>query len=897
MLYQQIGNFVALYKASGIPVEPLDPDFFQEFPIPTWQESSHGKSVMEICPSDHEKYAVFFKKLTTKIIPTWSALAALPSASLRPLLELVDDYFKEANGKKSTSCFSQKVLKWAAELQNDSSTEESKCLFGQIIQTGEETFYLNEILAKCLKCSFTDEDTRLMRSIARWLCLYDASLIGSAQELEDIYAGYNIGPAFNITCLRAAILALPGVKGSFLEKESIKLARLLAEKHKIDTPVKNAVLEFFRLRWAQMLDAEASSDPNDRSISSYLVRQKGINEPWIRLAQTLGGAGWLKPGDGVKQGDGNLKHLEQNYYAILMPTTAGYYTDPFKLRCVAAYDLYRYILSDNNQGLILFDNSIEQFEEASEANEVKKFGCYHNSTYNRPFTVVELRRIQAKLSSKEDHPHVVKIFQKYFPFARAYTEEPDMPIYEETVNALIRLVNASTFANGLQYREKYNEEQMEAAGAAYHRFYKFMHKQSSPDEVMRLKKQRIRYKGLETTFGQIIYDVGAANTDDGCIAGCNKLIIALILSYVDTQFSPEVERIIERDQLRKSPVSNFFRDYESLEDEEVKRRILILLVSIMSHYFQYPWFGNSVSLDDCSNTMVDVTDQIFKLLSGTIIKGSTLDFEHGRHVYAKIMESLVKPALVSNTTWYRDTYQWLLAVASGTLFQQKHAWIKPEILLATLAPMSHTEPALYQYVGKFLDRLVAAYTKPDHSTDFKELRVNVMFAQLLQSLDPKIRGQLLDSLATPQNSVVRKNDFVKLYVGYVIQRLAYIGITASQGHRVSFFSSPPAPSKSKINQLAKLLVGRDINSMDKMLQHLTDKIDKIGLVVCNEQGKQAMRAYLAEIKGNVDATASIAPLQRPRSPTTEFFTSASYTIPSTTASQTNMACLSTGSIL
>lgn len=896
MLYQRIGSFVALYKASGIPVEPLDPPFFQEFPIPTWQQSSYAKQLTETKPADHEKYPVFFKKLTTRIIPTWSSLAELPRVSLRPLLDLVDDYFKEAKGKRSTSCFSQKVLKWAAELQNDTSPEERKCLFGQVIQTGEETLYLIDILAKCFQCSFSDQDARLMRGIARWLCLYDASLIGSAQELEDIYADYRIGPSFDITSLRAAILALPGVKGSLLEREAAKLVKLLTDKPKIDTPVKNAVLEFFRLRWAQMLDAETSAEPNVLPLYSYLVLQKGINEPWIRLAQTLGGAGWLKPGDGIKQGDGNLKHLEHNYYAILMPTTAGHYTDPFKLRCVAAYDLYHYILADNNQGLILFDNSIEQFEEPHEANEVKEFGCYHNSTYNRPYTAVELRRIKDKLSSKEEHPHDVKIFQKYFPLARAYTEKPDMPIYERTVNALIQLVNASTFSNALQYGEKYNEEQMNAAGAAYHRFYKFMHKNSSSDEVMRLKKQRIRYKGLETTFGQIIYDVGAANTDDGCIAGCNKLIIALILSYVDTKFSPEVERIIERDQLRETPASKFFRDYESLDDEEIKRRILILLVSIMSHYFQYPCLGTNVYLDDCSNTMVDVTAQIFQLLSGTVIKGSTLDFEQGRYMYAKIMESVVKPALANNVMWYRDTQQWLQSVASGALFQQKYAWIKPEILLATLAPMSQTKPAIYSYVGKFLDKLVAAYMKHDHSPDFKELRVNVMFAQLLQSLDPKVRGQLLDSLASPLNTAVRKNDFVKLYVSYVIQRLAYIGATVSEGYRAHFFSSAPASNGAKINQIIKIMGNVDINSMDRMLQHLSDKIHTIGSMVCNDKAKQAMRGYLAEIKGNTVVTSRLSPIQRPRSPTSEFFTPASHISPSP-ATQTNRVCLGAGSIL
>ena len=880
MLSCQIEGFVELCKASGIPVEPLDPTFFKAFS--QGQISLQDHQAQETQPFDHRNQA-FWNKLTTKIIPTWSLQAELPHICLRPLLELVDDYFFEASRNKDVSCFSKQALAWAVKFQEDCSLEELQCLFGQPIQVGNESFYLIEILAKCLQAPFSDENKKLMLGIVRWLSICDASLIGNAPEFESIYAELKIGPKFNLDSLREALISLPIPKGSELEKSAGLVSQLLEGKIKINSEIIDGVLEFFKLRWIQMLKAESTSESAAQELPSYLLQQNGVNAPWIRLAQTLCGAGWLKPRDPSIKTEGNPKHREHNYFAILMPTTAGQNTDTLTLECVVSHGLYNYILSSDNRELILFNNSIRTYEAEKRQTGTANFGCYQDSTYNRAFTELEIKRIKAKECASGEHPHGVKRYMEYLPHAERYTKMPVQPISIKTVRALAKLVKASTFPNGLRYAEKYDELQMHAAGAAYHHFYNFLngkHQENiSPEdlielkeEIERLKRQRIRFKGIETTFSHVISRVENPDDEDACIAGCNIYFIALILSYTDMEFSPEVESIIERYNMRENPGKNVFRDYMFLSEEEAKRRILIILVSIMSHYFQYPLLGNSVSLGGCSNTMVDVTNQIFQLLNGTIIKGSQLDFEHARYMYVKIMESIIKPALGKNAAWYADTRQWIESIVSDSLFGQNHAWIRPEVLLAKLS-LTKTNPAIYDKIERFLDELVAVYMCNGPSSEFKALQVNIKFAQLLQTLTPKIRSAVVSLFTAPQRPVAENTDFIELYINYLTQRLAYIGATASTASHVygaSFFSRAPCPTKATLQPIINALSGRDRSSIDKVIQDLSDKIPGLEPSLCNERGKDAMVKYLKEIRVKGGRTAKPAP-NRPMSPTSQFF--------------------------
>ncbi len=851
MLSQQIGSLVALCKASGISIEPLAPNFFQKFPARQFVGASVGSM-----PSDEESQ--HFLDVFANEIAGWAKLGQLPRDALRPLLELVDSSLTEIPETISPEFF-KKLLNWA-KLVESSPVEDVKSLYGQTVQIGEKKYYLIEILTKYFDGSRSVKDHKMfMFGIARWLCQYDASLISGARELEEIYTDLKIGPAFCLDRLRELLHDLPAAKGSNVKAGISLLLVLLEGKISIDADIMEALFEIFRLRWSQILKDESASTSNSRLLKSYFACETGDNQAWISLARTVCGAGWMDLLQGKCKPKGNPAHFRNNYLRLLMPTLT-HDVDHITLAGLTDYHLSDLILSHDRRCAVPLRNSADAMAAGATAF------YNHSGCHPRPFTAIEIQRMS------KAHPR----FHPYIAQARYDMKTSDLPIYKETVDALKKLVNSCTFVNGLQVGEKYTEEQMDAAGRAYHLFYNFMkqlrdRKESEHDnEIDRLLSQRIVFGSTDITFAQVINDVDE-NREDGCIAGCNRLLVALILRYnKDAQFNPEIEAIIERYKMRESVTKE--KMYR-IDDREATRRLQIITVSMMSHFFKYSMFGHKVSIGGCYNTMSEVTYRVFQFLQ-PIINGNKLKLKGvARHAYAAILETFVKPVVAGMLPVRADTLRWFQSIKDGSLFEQHHSWFKPEMLLSTLFPLAQKNPVLYSKVEGFLDQLLIAYAQRRHPSDLKELTVNIKFAQFIEDLDEKTRTQLLTLLVSQKNTIVTSEEFSKLYVDYLIRRLACIGATPTGGWGFSLFSRTAVPDQLKMPLIMDTLREGKPASVEETFHHLYTKITMMTAVICNSREKEAMIKYLAEIRsGMLAPTASSQ--QRARSPipgVTEFF--------------------------
>lgn len=823
----KIRSFIRLCEAGQIPIESLAPDYFKKYP----SQLSAEVDTQAGAPSADEAVCEFKTHLTSHTLPQWATMGEIPRCSLRPLLEMVDAYFKDKDvtGGRFSEKLKKDLLIWA---DHETSLEDAKNLYAQKVQVGSTHVYLIEILGSCLENSSTDLDKEML-GIARWLCKFDPSLIGEAKELRELYLELKIGPAFGISELRSFLRGKIRLNNPPRVKEEIKLLQeLLCNKEEIDSEVMRAVYEMYRLRFKQILEDESRN--TERSLKNYLDDQEGENRIWIDLAKKLCGAGKIELLRQTLKPEGNSEHFKNNFLRLLIPTLTRD-TDTLKLNCIADHALGDLLLAQNATYLINLNNSHARVKKGAQT-----YYNYDAPGGATPYTSEELQRFERRIKV---NLRVAAKFKHYLEIAKHDTKIADRPIYKATIDQLINLVNESTFADALQAEELYTPEQMEKAGAAYQNFYFFLKELAKTDkeERARLGSQRIVLGQTETTFDRILLDVDE-HTKEGCIPSCNRLFIALILSYKNVQFNSEIEYIISAFDMRKNVETKIFREYEDILDEkEAKRRILILAKSLMTEFFQHPRWGVSVSIGDCSNTMVDETQRIFQLIN-TLITDTTVSFKNAPRVYVNIMESVVLPTLAAGKV-DSNTRAWLESVKDQTLFKKKDAWYQPEQLLTILAPICKTQPA----IQKFLDELLRTYAQVDLRVPLKELRINIMFTTLLKGLEPKIRTPLLRNIRSSRG--VSEDDFAEAYVKHLVQRLAFKGAEAGVSTWIASLFKPAPFDERKYSTFATALAVTVKNKQVlDVFKELHRKIDNMSKKACTTHEKATMRAYLAELE-------------------------------------------------
>lgn len=831
MVVHRIGNFLRLRRASCNTES--DKVLLGEFAIDQDLVIKKGKSVTPE-PYQTETYEAFWAKLTTEVIPSWKDTGEIPRASLRPLLELIETYFAEKGTPESQRKFAKNLLEWASSLK-ESSLDDVNFLYGQRIKYGNKSAYLIEILMDCLEGTNSELDSEI-KGIASWLCEYDASFIAKSPDLKELYDERKIGPAFTCSDLYDALDGLSltepdpksRVKDRISKLQSLLHTKIKKGKTKISFDDMNALGEIYRLRSVRMLEEEESVEG-----PTYFSDPEGVLKNWRRLAETVCGAGLLELlRERVKPQGPNVQHYRDNYYRFMMPTLQ-HDTDPIQLDCLTDHDLGHCVLSNDNKSMINLNNCLSRYTKLPVGAKT-----WHNCNprYTRAFTEKEVSRMY-DASEK---------FHVYIPLADHDCKMADEPISVNTIMVLRQLIVDSFIPRTLAYGEVYSEEEMRKAGAAYHLFYNFL-KEMDPEERKTLAGQRIILGGENFTFDQVIYEIDK-NGADGCISGCNRLFLALILNYAShLRFSPELENIIGIYKMRQNGQKKVFSEYADIDEKEAKRRLQILTVSIMSHKFQYPLIGNTVTFWGSSNTMVGVSGEIFQLISPLIDSGEGTD---ARHVYANIMELVVKPAL-KDKSWlrYTDTINWLESINDETIFKQQRLWFDPVLLLSALSPLEVNDPDLYQYVERFLDELVHTYAQ-SQTTSQKELRVNIHFENMLGRLDEKKRTQLLELLSASHLPVSNdKRPRVPFYINHLIHRLAVIGATYWVP---GFFTSTSSFNKDKADKITAFLSkGVFSSAPEEVFSNIILKIHGLKNV-CTQAEINLMSRHLGAMMGQPD---------------------------------------------
>jgi len=846
MFFRLVSNFRLLRTESGIPSKndrplyetfKIDQSDFQR-PFTSKIDDTFGEDVSQDLP-----YQRFWKHVTQEVIPTWRSKGAIPKEVMRPLLEFVEFYFSAKEDKELGTKLKEQLETWANLLQGF-SIDDVNCLLGQVIKYYDATreLYAHLSLIEILISFLHGENPDLnymMIGIAEFLCEYDASyiadtaLIATDIELKRIYAHRRIGPEFYASDLDDALGKLPIIPGSKVADRITVLRGDLVGKSRIDTQALGLLLEIFRLRWVKMLEKEkAGKEPFD-----YFSHQDGDNAAWIHLARVVSGAKLLElllDDKSKPKHNGNIQHFVKNWMRILVPGIQD--TDPIRLMCVADDELHNYILDNNGDSLISLKNCVTYSEQHKRDGHARFLNAH--STQHMPLTLLEIKRM------KRANP----IFHHYLPLAIRGFEMDDLPLSVGTLRAIDELVKSSFLLEKLKKGQEYTPDEMLAATKAFQNFHKLM-RDKTGDEMERLERQRIIFGPKHNTYLEVVTKIYKGE-EDGCVATCSRFFMVLLEQYgIKQDYLPFV--LNSAGYGPQSIIKKVFREYDHISEAEAKRRLKILIVSVMTHYFQFELVGNVVTFWDCSNAMVDVSAAIFNLLESFIRHDGGKD---ARHVYATIIELVVNPALKAKT-WlrYPDTYKWLESISNETLFTQGSLWFEPEFLLTKLTAMQKIEPVFKDKLAKFVDEFCRTYAQKSATNFEKALRVNIKFVKELQALDEGTKSKVMVSISFPLSRQEKQVDFYDIYTNCLASRVAIVG--ASNMLSGLFFGSRPVMDKEKAEIFARALQRSKSPPLsidrtpEKVLINIRANIEK--LVGCSSEEKQKMTVYIHGIEGTI----------------------------------------------
>jgi len=725
----------------------------------------------------------FWTKLIQDSAPQWHKKGHVPQHILVSLLKLVDGYFSDTKDSRKSKLV-QELLLCSQELQ-DCSIEDVNCLYGQVISVGERQFYLIDILLECFN-SDDPEFTNKLLGLASWLCDYNASFVGKAEDLQSIYNKAQVGSFFTFSQLKTIITQLE--TSGFLDvSEAIKALLLLMEgKTTIEPSLANAIGEPYRIYWMNIQGTRLD----------YTRLQDGPNKLWIHLAELLCGAGFIP----------------SNYYKFLMPTIT-HDNDPVTLAPLTDVPLSHMVLSEDGTNLYNLLNS-EKHQRAG-----AKIFSNPNTVPPIRFTNLERERLQYA------HPRFSESIKL------AYSEENDPALSLSTVLALRDLINESLHPEGLA--GEIDDALMDPVIVAYETFFSRI----SDDERRKLDIQCIYYNGHNRYFCEILVKIHEKRQ---CVAINSQYFMQLVLDYAPHEkFCQAIESSkylnlqLMRKESRKKVCSGI-----DIDDNEAKRRLLIIMSSLMSRNTQWLKMGNMSVLQAYGDTLTGVTKTLFQELTEIIV---SQDFKHARFLYSRIM----REAKVA----FKGAF-WLSSLLSENLFIKNYAWISSDTWLKTLRVILSGKLETFPVFNISIDDL--ALCMKSHEFILQEIQMNSRFSQLLSSLQESSRVKLLQSLESDvTTSLVDKNSFYKVYADLLIHRSAVFGADGEDQSSPLFFKSFDGVKYIQIKKILTEAVCDGIDTVHKFYDDLCEKIRALPKGLCKDKVRTKMIHYLEQMKGTI----------------------------------------------
>lgn len=672
---------------------------------------------------NNKKYLNFWDYLIQEVAPTWKELDQSSPLLLRSLVDLIENYFKSQENPDFTKAFHHSFINLQTHL-NTSRIEEVNYFYGLKIIIGKEQYFLMDLLLDVIEKK--DDLTEKFINIALWLCNENPSLIVNADILMPLYEEKGLGKFFNIKELKRTILALTTEDEVLATEISILLSEI-DQATEISSALIDHIKTIFSLRWQSIRDKE----------KDYLRNTEEVNAVWIRLAQTLAGA--------------NL--IDSNYFKLLIPTLTQD-IDPVTSDPLTYYPLNHYILSEDETELIFLPNSV---------NHYKANGTFYNCNFYEPrlFSRIETNRITyAK-------PYFYTYYLKTKPMIKN-----NVTIHEETVNAIKSLVNGTLNPIGLLLGRELSLEQKEIAEKSYIKFLAFLDT-ISKDELSRLYAQTISWRGKKKFFSQIMQEIQDPQFENReCIALAGQLLAKLVIDYdPNAEFSKEIQKkgVVALDEMRETSARRVTADYDWLDKKEATRRILYLLISLMTHSFNYmPFTGVHLKILDHENIITETGKELFKVIEPLI---ESADFEQARFVYSYSIKNIINRA-ISDKKWTRfeDTLNWLRSVENGSMFHlDRCTYFEPAILIKGLS--SFAFQSKYKNLYNFVDKIVQILMQP-HNEYLSFISVNIEFTKFLKTLGTTNRFEILNCLR--ETKLSESENLLTICGDFFVKRLSWL---------------------------------------------------------------------------------------------------------------------------
>ncbi|MFC3907992.1 hypothetical protein ACFORL_02705 [Legionella dresdenensis] len=655
--------------------------------------------------------------------PKWRITDEVPHHLLSLLHNLIETYVEAEQSNNNHILWKNTLIEFLNILAQYPLAETNNFYSVPIKVEGKDYPILEIVLA-----FFTPDESLLKKLIetSRWLCQKNPSLIIDYPHFEAVYQELGLGKGFTITTLKKLIDQLPtdtfGKSNKRFEQLKLQIAT--------ETTISRKMLETLELlcqqRFKEVVDTASDYFWSINLSAITIPKQKEIHEQiiveraaLIYLAQTLQGAG-----------------LTSNAYQFLLGIRQTHISLTGEL--ITNYPLSDYILSDDGRNLISLRVTVA---------ESRRTGLFYNYSELEPGSTVRPKRFTHKEIKRLEHAES-EYTNAYITFVM--NESGDNPGIEvRTYYALKTLLDKSLHEIG--WRDDYSKREQSEADDAYDEFWKFCDELPS-DELDRLYNQRIHYRELKLnvekniSVKELLRDIRVNNR---CIAVYGKFLFQLVTEFVPwVKFRKDLEENEDLKAIRAKEPTRVLRDYKALGIGELRRRVLIITYSLLTHKFSYtPCTGNTVCLDSkYKNTVTRTGSSIFEFISNNIEKmfsnsGSEPDFYL---LFLELMEGIVRTSLEDKSpTRYPDTEQWLRSIIDGTLFNKAPFFPPGNILTVLLADFKRK--ANDKACKKTIDDILTIASENKHVL-IKWVGINICLSKYLESLRTTAKIQLLNKL-------------------------------------------------------------------------------------------------------------------------------------------------------
>ncbi|OGV34741.1 MAG: hypothetical protein A3E88_04860 [Legionellales bacterium RIFCSPHIGHO2_12_FULL_35_11] len=586
-----------------------------------------------------ESYFDAWDYLYKKIAPSWQGEHSSAWSLYPELLELINLYQPQGDN----TLFKEKLKELNSNLPR-MSIEEANYFYSLSFDCHGKKIYLFEFLVDCW--AGAEDISEKLIEITRLLNEINPAWISTNPLVQSIYKSQEIGPYFSLSKFRQLVDDLSADDLPTVHNNLI----LFNEKLLVATEITLELIDQLRIIWQQIIDKDKNTD-KDSLVAPWAV----INEPWIKLAKHLAGAGLI----------------DSNYYRFLIPTLeqdSVWMIDEMCERPITTFPLNSYILSDDNKNLIFLSYCYINYRSRG------AFYNYNDPAKPIPLTAKEKERL---LRVDPDSPNYFK------------RTDSKKTIKKETVEKIKQLVIDSLYIEGLIGELDSASVQNLKGEIAYTSYYcQYLEELelAEPEEYTNLCAHTIQLNDACLTVKEVLNNVVK---EKGCVASNGKYLLKLVLDYQpETTFvRPNVlllpllvtdyslDQWVKDHGLRSQSARLVYRD-ATIDDKESVRCLMTLLVSLMTHQYNFVYgTGNKIEAMGFNNFTTATGKKIFDMIWPLMVGGS---LKSVRSIYLSILETIIEPAINDRSykaalTRYPDTCAWLLSIKNNELFKPENA--------------------------------------------------------------------------------------------------------------------------------------------------------------------------------------------------------------------------------